>query len=36
MNWLRNRNRITSQDLLETLIRIDRAYRLVELNEQNP
>jgi hypothetical protein len=36
MNWLRNRNKITSQDLLEMLKRIDRAYRLVELNEQEP
>ena len=35
-NWLRNRNKITSQDLLEMLKRIDRAYRLVELNEQEP
>jgi len=34
MNWLRNKNKITSQDLLEMLKRIDRAYRLVELNER--
>jgi hypothetical protein len=36
MNWLRNKNKITSQDLQEMLKRIDRAYRLVELNEQEP
>jgi SWIM zinc finger len=36
MNWLRNKKRITSQDLLEMLKRIDRAYRLVELNEREP
>jgi hypothetical protein len=36
MNWLRNKRRISSQDLLEMLKRIDRAYRLVELNEKEP
>jgi hypothetical protein len=34
MNWLRNKRRISSQDLLEMLKRIDRAYRIVELNEK--
>lgn len=36
MNWLRNKNKISSQDLLEMLKRIDRAYRIVELNQQEP
>ncbi|HEX7032628.1 MAG TPA: SWIM zinc finger family protein [Nitrososphaera sp.] len=36
MNWLRNKRKISSQDLLEMLKRIDRAYRLVELNEREP
>jgi hypothetical protein len=36
MNWLRNKRRISSQDLLEMLKRIDRAYRIVELNEKEP
>jgi len=36
MNWLRNKNKISGQDLLEMLKRIDRAYRIVELNEQEP
>lgn len=36
MNWLRNKNKISSQDLLEMLKRIDRAYRILELNEQEP
>jgi hypothetical protein len=36
MNWLRNKRRISSQDLLEMLKRIDRAYRIVELNEREP
>lgn len=36
MNWLRNKRKISSQDLLEMLKRIDRAYRLVELNEKEP
>ena len=34
MNWLRNKKRISSHDLLEMLKRIDRAYRIVELNER--
>jgi SWIM zinc finger len=36
MNWLRNKRRISSQDLLEMLKRIDRAYRIVELNDKEP
>ena len=37
MNWLRNkRMRINSRDLLEMLKRIDRAYRIVELNDKEP
>jgi hypothetical protein len=36
MNWLRNKRRISSQDLLEMLKRIDRAYGIVELNEKEP
>jgi len=36
MNWLRNKRKISSQDLLEMLKRIDRAYRLLELNEKEP
>jgi SWIM zinc finger len=36
MNWLRNKNGISSQNLLEMLKRIDRAYRIVELNQQEP
>lgn len=36
MNWLRNKNRISGQELLEMLKRIDRAYQIVELNEQEP
>jgi hypothetical protein len=36
MNWLRNRRRISSQDLREMLKRIDRAYRILELNEKEP
>ena len=36
MNWLRNKRTISSQDLLEMLKRIDRAYRIVELNEKQP
>jgi hypothetical protein len=36
MNWLRNKKKISGQDLLEMLKRIDRAYRLVELNEKEP
>jgi SWIM zinc finger len=36
MNWLKNKKRISRQDLLEMLKRIDRAYRIVELNEKEP
>jgi hypothetical protein len=36
MNWLRNKSRISRQDLLEMLKRIDRAYRIVELNDKEP
>lgn len=36
MNWLRNKRKISSQDLLEMLKRIDRAYGLLELNEKEP
>jgi hypothetical protein len=36
MNWLRNKRRISRQDLLEMLKRIDRAYEIVELNEGEP
>jgi hypothetical protein len=36
MNWLSNKRRISSQDLLEMLKRIDRAYRIVELNDKEP
>jgi hypothetical protein len=36
MNWLRNKRRISRQDLLEMLKRIDRAYGIVELNEKEP
>lgn len=36
MNWLRNKRKISSHDLLEMLKRIDRAYQLVELNEKEP
>jgi hypothetical protein len=36
MNWLRNKRRISSQDLLEMLKRIERAYRIVELNDKEP
>ena len=36
MNWLRNRRRISSLDLLEMLKRIDRAYGIVELNQREP
>lgn len=35
MNWLKNK-KISSQDLLEMLKRIDRAYRIIELNEKEP
>lgn len=36
MNWLRNKRKISSQDLLEMLKRIDRAYTIVEMNEKEP
>jgi hypothetical protein len=36
MNWLKNRRRISRQDLLEMLKRIDRAYGIVELNQSEP
>jgi hypothetical protein len=36
MNWLKNKRRISRQDLLEMLKRIDRAYGIVELNEREP
>jgi hypothetical protein len=36
MNWLRNKRRISSRDLLEMLKRIDRAYRIAELNDKEP
>ncbi len=36
MNWLKNKRRISGQDLLEMLKRIDRAYGILELNEKEP
>jgi hypothetical protein len=36
MNWLRNKRRISRQNLLEMLKRIDRAYAIIELNERDP
>jgi hypothetical protein len=36
MNWLKNKRRISRQDLLEMLKRIDRAYGIVELNQREP
>jgi hypothetical protein len=36
MNWLKNKRRISRQDLLEMLKRIDRAYGIIELNEREP
>ena len=36
MNWLRNKRKISGQDLLEMLKRIDRAYGIVEMNEREP
>jgi hypothetical protein len=36
MNWLTNKRRISRQDLLEMLKRIDRAYGIIELNEREP
>ena len=36
MNWMKNKRKISAQDLLEMLKRIDRAYRIIELNEKEP
>ena len=36
MNWLKNKRRITRQDLRGMLKRIDRAYGIIELNEREP
>jgi hypothetical protein len=36
MDWLRNKRRISRQDLMEMLKRIDRAYGIVEINESEP
>lgn len=36
MNWLRNKRKISSQDLMEMLKRIDRAYGIMEMNEKEP
>jgi SWIM zinc finger len=36
MNWLRNKRRISRQDLLEMLKRIDSAYGIIDLNEKEP
>ena len=36
MNWLKNKRKISGQDLLEMLKRIDRAYHILELNKQEP
>ena len=36
MNWLRNRRKISGRDLLEMLKRIERAYKILELNSQAP
>jgi SWIM zinc finger len=36
MNWLKNKRRISRQNLLEMLKRIDRAYEIIELNERDP
>ena len=36
MNWLRNKSRVSRQDLLEMLKRIDSAYGIIELNEKEP
>ena len=35
MNWLRNQRRISGRDLLEMLKRIERAYRIAELNSKS-
>lgn len=36
MYWLRNKRKISGQDLLEMLKRIDRAYQILELNKEEP
>ena len=36
MNWLRNKRRISRQDLLGMLKRIDSAYGIIDLNEKEP
>ena len=36
MNWLRNKRKISGQDLREMLKRIERAYQIIELNTQEP
>lgn len=36
MNWLRNKSKISGRDLMDMLKRIDRAYKIVELNEKEP
>jgi predicted nucleic acid-binding Zn finger protein len=36
MNWLKNKRKISGQDLREMLKRIDRAYRILELNKREP
>jgi hypothetical protein len=36
MNWLKNKRKISRQDLLEMLKRIERAYAIIDLNEQEP
>ena len=36
MNWLRNKNRITSSVLSDMVRRIERAYEILELNENEP
>ena len=36
MIWLKNRRRISGRDLLEMLKRIERAYRILELNSKAP
>lgn len=36
MNWLRNKRRVSGRDLLEMLKRIERAYKILELNSHAP
>ncbi|HXG07608.1 MAG TPA: hypothetical protein VNI77_09820 [Nitrososphaera sp.] len=36
MNWLRNKRKTFSRDLLEMIKRIERGYHLVEMNEREP